>query len=182
MKFSSILALAAFLTATAIAAFAAQEDGGGPPVAKPTEQHALLAKKVGVWDAAMSGMGMESKAVYECRKVGDLWVVGDYKGDFMGAPFVGHEVWGFDSKKGKYVSTWVDTWIDHVMSFEGEYDAATKTLAMWTDGTDPMSGKPIRERHDSKFIDADNWVFTMNHPGPDGKYAPVMTITYKRRK
>ncbi len=182
MKLSAKVAVLALPVLCAVTAFAVQEDHGGPPIAKPTEQHALLANKVGVWDATMNAMGMESKAVYDCRKLGDLWVVGDFKGDFMGAPFAGHEVWGFDSEKGKYVSTWVDNWMDRVMSFEGEYDAAAKTLAMWTEGKDPMTGKPIRERHDSKFLDADTWEFTMNHPGPDGKYAPVMTIRYKRRK
>jgi hypothetical protein len=182
MKLSASVPAFTLSVLLALTAFAVQEDHGAPPAAKPVEQHALLANKVGVWDATMSGMGMESKAVYDCRKLGELWVVGDYKGDFMGAPFVGHEVWGFDSKKGKYVSTWVDNWSDRAMSFEGAYDAATKTLAMWTDGTNPMTGEPMRERHDSKFIDADNWEFTMNHPGPDGKYAPAMTIRYKRRK
>lgn len=182
MNLSAKLAAFTLPVLLALTAFAVQDDQGGPPIAKATEHHALLQKKVGSWTTSVSMMGMESKGSYECRKVGDLWVVGDYQGDFMGAPFTGHEVWGFDSKKGKYVGTWIDTWTDHVVSSEGAYDAATKTLAMWCDGVDPMSGEPIRERHDSKFIDADTWEFTMNHPGPDGEYAPVMTITYKRRK
>ena len=183
MKLVTSFASITVLALGAFAAYSAQQDeGGGPPVVEPSAQHALLDRKVGSWDATMSMMGMENAARFECRKLGELWTIGDYTGEFMGTPFAGNEVWGYDPAKKKYVSTWVDAWSDRIMLFEGDYDEKTSTLAMWTEGKDIATGETIRERHDTKFVDADTWVFTMNHPGPDGKYAPVMTITYRRRK
>lgn len=181
------LALLAPLSVVALAAvlFAAQEEPGMPPIPKPGEQHRLLERKVGTWDATMTMAGTpgENKARYVVKlDCGGLWLVGDYRGAFMDTEFVGHEVQGWSSSKGKYVSTWVDSWIDTPLHFEGEYDAATQTLAMWTDGKDMATGKPIRERHDTTFVDADTMTYTMNHPQADGSYAAVMTITYRRVK
>jgi hypothetical protein len=112
---------------------------------------------------------------------GGLWLVGDYRGEFMGASFSGQEIAGYDERKGKFVSTWVDSMMDHIMAFEGTYDEKTKTLAMYTDSFD-MSGKPIQERHDTHFVDADTWMLTMNQLGENGAYSPTMTITYRRVK
>ena len=153
---------------------------------KPGLHHKLLERKVGTWDATLRIAGIDwaapSTAVYTAElDHGGLWLIGDYRGLFNGQPFTGHEVQGFDSMKDRFVSTWVDSMMDHIMNFEGTYDEKTQTLAMFTDSFD-MEGKPIKERHDTKFVDADNWVFTMNQLGPDGAYKPTMTITYTRKK
>ncbi len=174
----SVVALAAVL-------LAAQDEGGLPPMPRPGEAHKLLERKVGAWDCSMtmSGMPGENKARYEAKlDHGGLWLVGDYRGDFMGTPFSGHEIQGWSAEKGKYVSTWIDSWIDTPMHFEGDFDAASQTLSMWTEGKDMATRKPIKERHDTRFVDADTWVFSMNHPQPDGSYAAVMSITYTRAK
>lgn len=181
------LALLAPLSVVALAAvlFAAQEEPGMPPTPQPGEHHRLLERKAGTWDVTMTVPGMpgENKARYEARMDhGGLWLVGDYRGSFMGGPFSGHEICGWSSSKGKYVATWIDSMIDTPMAFEGDYDAATQTLSLWADGKDFATGKPIRERHDHRFVDADTWTFTMNHPGPDGAYAPVLTATYRRAR
>lgn len=184
MKALSLTLAVSALALASVAVFARQDEGAGmPQPIKPTEQHKLLEKKAGSWDATVEMTGMPvSKSVYTAKlDCGGLWLIGDYRGEFMGTPFVGHEVEGYSSEKGKYVATWVDSWIDHVMVLEGDYDAKTQTLSMWTDGKD-LAGKPIKERHDTKFVDADTFVFTMNHPDATGTLAPVMTITYKRKK
>lgn len=182
MKLSFVV-VAAALAGIVCLSFASKQEGM-PPTAKPGKQHELLAKKAGTWDALITMGGQPGgKAVFTAKMDhGGLWLVGDFRGEFMGAPFSGHEITGYDSKKQKFVSTWIDSMIDRVMVFEGDYDEKSKTLSLWTEGTDPMTGKPMRERHDHEFIDADNWEFTMNHPAPDGSFAPVLTITYKRKK
>lgn len=151
----------------------------------PSAHHKVLEQKVGTWEATVDVPGMPdaaSKAKYVAKMDhGGLWLVGDYRGEFMGASFSGQEVAGYDERKGKFVSTWVDSMMDHIMAFEGSYDEKTKTLEMFTNSFD-MAGNPIQERHDSHFVDADTWVFTMNQLGADGNYAPTMTITYRRVK
>ncbi len=184
MKLAAVLVPVSVLSLAAVL-LSAQDEGGMPPPPRPGEAHKLLERKAGSWDCTMTLAGMpgEHKAHYDARlDHGGLWLVGDYRGEFMGAPFSGHEVQGYSSEKGKYVSTWVDAWIDTPMHFEGDFDAATQTLSMWTEGKDMATRKPIKERHDTRFVDADTWVFTMNHPQPDGSYAEVMSITYRRVK
>jgi hypothetical protein len=86
----------------------AQDEGGMPPLPRPGEAHKLLERKVGAWDCTltMPGMPGEHKARYEAKlDHGGLWLVGDYRGEFMGSSFSGHEVQGFSAEKGKYVST-----------------------------------------------------------------------------
>ena len=190
MKLSNLtLSLSAF-TLTAVAVFAAQDktkpapEPQMPPAPKPGPQHKIIERKVGTWDATFSIPGAPpstDKAVYIAKMdCGGLWLIGDYRGTFMGGSFVGHEVEGYDTKKAKYVSTWVDSMMDHIMAFEGDWDGKTQTMTMFTDSYD-MTGKPIKERHDTKFIDADTWVFTMNSLGTDGKYSPTMTVNYERK-
>lgn len=156
-----------------------------PEKAEATAEHALLEKQAGTWDATveMAELGVAGHATYTAKvDLDGLWLIGDYRGDFMGSEFSGHEVTGFDSKRQKYVAIWVDSWVDHPMYLEGEYDAKTKTLGMWTEGPDPETGKPVKERHDHTFVDKDTWTFTMNRAQEGGKLAPFMTITYKRKK
>ncbi len=181
MKFIPI----AVVLLSLVAWTAAQDGDAEPAMAEPTEQHALLEKKAGTWDATveMPGTGVVGHATYTAKvDLGGLWLVGDYRGDFATTPFSGHDVTGYDSQRQRYVSIWVDSWVDHPMTLEGEYDAKTKTLALWTEGPDPTTGKPVKERHDHKFVDADTWSYTMNRAQPDGTFAPFMTITYKRKK
>lgn len=190
MKLPVLLSSVTALALTSAALVFAQDGAGDaamPPGPRPGPQHEVIARKAGTWDAQLTMPGMPAgavagRAVYTARlDHGGLWLIGDYRGDFMGAPFSGTEVQGFDATKGKYVSTWVDSWIDHVMRLEGDFDAASSTLQLWTENTDRATGAPIRERHDTHFVDADHWTFAILQPGADGTLAPVMTIKYSRR-
>ena len=68
----------------------------------PTAEHKLLEKYVGTWDAEVStsdpsGAAHKSPAKSTARVTcGGLWMVSDFEGTMMGAPFVGHEVFGYD--------------------------------------------------------------------------------------
>lgn len=186
MKLKLLAAALALSPVALVALSAAQDKGSATSNAKPTQEHEILERKAGTWDASVQMSGAADvigKATFTAKlDHGGLWLVGDYRGDFMGEAFSGHEVTGFDSARGKYVSIWVDSWVDHAMYLEGDYDEAKHTLALWTEGPDPEGGKPVKERHDHSFVDADTWVYTMNRARPDGTYAPLMTITYKRKK
>jgi hypothetical protein len=159
-------------------------------IAKPTKHHELLKKDVGTWDATvkmwMAGPDAppeESKGVETTTLLGDgLWAVSTFEGEFGGMKFRGQGQLGYDSKKGKYVGTWIDTMTDHIGFMEGTYDEAEKTLTMFMDSTDPATGKPVKEKHVVKYVDPDTRSFTFSMPGPDGKDFKVMEITYKKRK
>lgn len=161
----------------------AKPQADAPKIAPRTEQHRLLERRAGCWITTLSlpGAPKISQGSFEASlAMGDLWLVGDYRGDFMGTDFVGHEVAGYDTAKKKYVSVWTDSWTDGITLVEGTYDAGSQTLTMFADVRDPATGAILRERHETLFIDADHWRFTMSRPQADGSYAAIMSIDYER--
>jgi hypothetical protein len=180
MRAHRALVCAALLSA---AVASAQE---GPPMPQPGPEHELLKKDVGTWDANVEILmppGVPPSTGTETNTLGPggLWILSDFKSTMMGAPFQGHGVMGWDPAKKKYVGTWVDSMTTSVAVTESTYDPATKSTTGWIDGPGP-DGKPTRTKVVTQYKDDDTRVFTMYMPGPDGKEAPGMRITYKRRK
>ena len=64
---------------------------------------------------------------------------------------------------------------------ESTYDAATKTATGYMEGPD-MTGNVVKMKSVVQYKDPNTRVFTMYGPGPDGKEAKMMTITYTRKK
>jgi hypothetical protein len=108
----------------------------------------------------------------------------DYSGEFMGKPFKGMELMGYDNQKKKYVMTWCDEMSTSIMSLEGEVDATGKIISMSTEYDDPMTNKKEKMRMVTTLIDKDNHKFEMycTAMSPDGKEAKNMEITYTRVK
>jgi hypothetical protein len=156
-----------------------------PPLPKPGPEHEVLKSDAGVWDATVEMLGPgappASKGVETSTMLGGLWLVTDFKSEMMSQPFQGHGVAGYDPAKKKYVGTWVDSMSTGLQISESTYDAGRKTMTGWIEGPD-MSGKIARIKAVTEYKDPDTRVFTMYFPGPDGKEAPGMRITYKRRK
>ncbi len=162
----------------------APQEGTMPDMmgAKPTEHHKVLAQMSGTWTATLEFPGMEPQQGVENNQMamGGLWLVGDFEiADFMGAPFRGHSVMGYDSTKGKYVGMWVDSMTDRIVHSEGEYDSATKQLVMHAENLDPMTGEPRKEVHVTLLRGPDSRLFKMT---PEGSDEPTMVIEYTRKK
>lgn len=170
--------------ALAVAVHGAQDaDPQRPELPRPGAQHELLARKAGTWDTTMvlAAMPGEHRARYEARMDhGGLWLVGDYRGEFMGAPFSGHEVMGYSATRGRFSVTWVDSWTDHPMLLEGDWNEETSTLSLFTEGRTLGARHAVRERHDTRFVDDDTFIFTMHHENAEGGFDAVMTVTYRR--
>lgn len=176
------LAALSFLSLAAASAFAQ----GPPPAVKPGPEHEVLKADVGTWDASVelfapgSPAPMTSKGIETNTLMGGMWLITDFKGDMMGAPFTGHGVMGWDTTKKKYVGTWVDSMSVGLSLSESTWDAASKTLSGTMEGPDP-SGQVQKLKSTVVYKDANNRVFTLSTPGPDGKDVKMMTITYKRK-
>jgi hypothetical protein len=155
-------------------------------IPKAGPEHAVLKQQEGVWDATVESLmapgaaPIVSTGVETNTLMGGLWLVTDFKGEFMGTPFLGHGMLGYDSSKKKYVSTWVDSMSVGLQVGESTFDAAKKTMAGSIEGPD-MTGKLTKMTSVVEWKDADTRVFTMTMPGADGKLV-TMRITYKRRK
>ena len=154
-------------------------------MATPGPEHQLLAKDAGSWDAVIETTGPDgkpakSKASSETRVHGGFWIIEDFTGDFMGTPFQGHGMTGYDPTKGKFVGSWADSMAPQLLVMEGTYDKAAKKLTMTGQGPG-MDGKMVTLRMVTTWKDDNTRVFQMFMPGPDGKEVCGLTITYTRR-
>ncbi|HZW10788.1 MAG TPA: DUF1579 domain-containing protein [Phycisphaerales bacterium] len=161
---------------------------------EPVEEHELLKRMEGKWDCvAKFYMGgpdappTESKGSSDNRLVmGGRYVVQNFKMDeFMGEPFEGMGIVGFDRAEGKYVNDWIDTWSTGIMSMTGEYDEATETMD-WR-GTyvmpSPDGGKQeMPAHHVIKYVGDDKIVMEFWETNPEnGEEYKGGEITYTRR-
>ncbi len=152
----------------------------------PGPQHKALKSMVGSW--TVSGKlwmkpgkpPMEWKSQAQVKMLGDFWLIEDVTGDFMGAPFIGHGVHGYDLTKQKYVGTWVDNYGTYIMSSEGTADASNKVITSTANDFDPMTGKSGTVK-EVVSIDSDKkYTRTMFKTGPDGKDVKMMERVYTK--
>jgi Protein of unknown function (DUF1579) len=153
----------------------------------PLPQHKILALEEGVWDAeiTMTTPGQEatkSKGVETNRLMAGKWLISEVKAEFFGQPFEGHGVNGYDTKKSKYVATWVDTMSTRIDMMDGTYDEKTKTLTFNGESEDP-AGKPMKMRLETQFKDDDTRIATQ-YVQMDGQkeFVKFMEIKYTKRK
>jgi len=157
----------------------------GPP--QPGAEHEVLRKQVGTWDATVEmspGPGappLVSQGVETNSLLAGMWLVTQFKSEMGGMTFEGHGVSGWDANKKKYTSSWVDTMSSGMSLGEAAWDAASQAMTGWMEGPD-MTGKAMRTKATTQWIDADTRLFTISGPGPDGKEMSFLKITYKRRK
>jgi hypothetical protein len=157
---------------------------------EPTEAHKVLRQEVGVWEAEittwLAGPEQEpdvSRGVERNRMMpGGLWLISDFEAEMGGAPYHGHGHTGYDTKKQKYVGSWVDSMSTALTNLEGERDPATGAIVMEGESLDPVSGQPYRVRLVSTSDGRNSRSMTMFMGAPGGdEMIRAMEIRYTRR-
>lgn len=153
----------------------------------PGADHKVLDNLVGKWsvDVKMYEPGsttpMTSKGTSEIKWALDgRFIQETVQGDWMGQPFNGTALCGFDNLKKKYVCSWADNMSTGIMYREGTYDAGTKTFTFTGECPDVMAGKYSRSRSVEKMVDADHWKMETFKTGPDGKEVLAGQLDYQR--
>jgi hypothetical protein len=157
--------------------------------ATPGEPHKKLEQFVGTWDAKVS-MWMkpgappeQSTGTSEATSVlGGRYVAEKFEGTFMGQPFSGMGMTGYDNVTKKYVGTWADTAGTGIMMSTGTMNKAGNSIAMKSSMPDPVTGKMTAMQGTMTIADTDHHTYEMWGPGPDGKNYKMMEITYTRKK
>jgi hypothetical protein len=182
---SAILASALAVAAFAPSAARSQEQAQLPQV---SDEHKLLHKDVGTWDATMKIWPQEGAEPIESKGTeknellqGGMWLVSRFSGDIFGMPFSGIGTVGYDPIDKKYVGTWVDSISPHLTVLKGEYDAATKTMTSIAEGRDFQTGQVTQSKHITRFIDENTRTFEIHAKEEGGNERKVMEIQYKRR-
>lgn len=155
-----------------------------PPMPKPGPQHEWMRKLDGTWlalvqDHMMPGAKPEAGTM-TCRNMGGFWELCDFTSEMMGTPFHGHEIKGYDTKKKKHTSIWVDSMGDYFMLGEGTASADGMTTTMWG-RTTGMDGKMMTLKMVTSWTDNDHITFKM-WTVKGKKETLQLEITYTRKK
>ena len=167
-------------------------------LAKPGENHKLLADLSGTWNYTVKmWMNPDPNAKAEEYKgtavrksmMGGRYCVLDVTGK-MEVPgpdgkkkemeFKGMGIEAYDNVKKKFVGTWIDNMGTGIMFSEGTYDPATKTIT-YTGEYEGMPGMKQKVRETVKIADKDHHTFEW-YEDRGGKEVKTMEIAYARKK
>ena len=155
----------------------------------PGEQHKRLGALAGswtvhgkFWQPGGGGTPAEMTGSAEVKPLMDgRYVHEEFSGDFMGMPFRGVGVTGFDNVRQKYLSTWIDNMSTTIMLMTGTYDGATKTYTYTGQYPDPMTGKEKPMKIVMKVVDDNKHVSEFFDHTPGDKWVKTMELTYTRK-
>jgi hypothetical protein len=177
-------------------AFAQDKPGGAPSqeemmkmweaAAAPGANHKDMEKFVGNWtytnkvwmDPAAPPSESKGKANMSMI-LGGRYLQQNYSGEFMGKPFEGFGLMGFDNVKKEYVSTWTDNTSTAIMTMNGT--KAKDDIALTGMMDDPTTGKATKLREVIRWTGPDTWVLEM-YDGSGPKEVLMMEITHTRVK
>lgn len=154
----------------------------------PGPQQAWLAEKVGKWTFKGSMMmgpddasEVTGKSTFEMI-LGGRFLVERMDSVMMDQPFQGVGTTGYNGAGNKFQMTWMDTSSTQMIIGTGNRSSDGSKLESTYDMFDPNAGKVVKLRSVETRTDADNFIFAMYAPGPDGKEAKMFEFHYSRTK
>ena len=155
---------------------------------KPGAAHKALEPLVGEWNAEVKSWMTPgepptvSKGTAKSQWVMDgRYVQEEFNGDFMGKPFRGMSLMGYDNRKKKYNTFWIDNMSTIHFTTEGEAAEDGKVITLEGRYDCPMTGeKDRRTKQVFRILGPDKHVFEM-HEAVKGEMSKTMEITYTRK-
>jgi hypothetical protein len=155
----------------------------------PGSVHEKFAKSAGEWSCKMEmwmAPGTEPATTEGTVKaemiLGGRYLQMKYNSIFMGMPYEGISLDGYDNAKKVYFNTWIDNMGTGIMYSEGICDDKTKTINYTGKMFDPLSGKNLPYRQTVQTIDDKHMVMEMFYASPkDGKEFKSMHVEYSKK-
>jgi len=155
--------------------------------ATPGEIHKMMAKSVGTWTCAITmwmqpnTQPMNSTGEMKNEMIlGGRYLKGTNTGNFMGQPFEGISITGYDNAKKIFVNNWIDNMGTGMMNLTGTWDNATKSITFQGSMVDPASGKDIPIREVLTFNDDNHQTMEM-YANMGGQEFKTMEIKFTRK-
>lgn len=152
--------------------------------AAPGAEHEKLRAMEGKWKTVSKmwlgpGEPTVTEGTSENRMIlGGRYLEQRYKGTFMGQPFEGYGLIGYDNKKGVYTMLWVDNSSTELSTGEGSMDDATHELTFKSVTSGP-DGRPMEMKSVTRIVDPNRHVFS-SYGTMGGQEQLTMEITYTR--
>jgi Protein of unknown function (DUF1579) len=152
----------------------------------PGENHAALRPYLGKWKTTTKTWGdpatppevSKGKATFTSL-YGGRFVAQEYQGKFMGQPFFGRGVLGFDNVKKEFVSDWVDSASTAVMLSSGARDA-TGAIVTKAEMECPVMKKSMMVRQVMTPVKDGRFTYEMFGSDPSGNEFKMLEVTYSR--
>ena len=152
----------------------------------PAEAHEGLAEQAGEWRYVVTiweGPGAEPTVLdgvsVKTMIMGGRFLEEELNGEFMGRPFRGFGITGFDNVTGEYVAVWLDNMSTGIHWYTGQEDArGVRTYKSTVN--DPSSGKEIEMKSIGRTIDRNHHTFESFMTLPDGDEFLNMRVEYTR--
>ena len=159
-------------------------------VAQPQKEHQWLQQLVGSWTFESECAGEPGKPAEKFRgteqvkALGELWIIGEGEGEMPGGGTGRMMITlGYDPKRSRFVGTWIGSMMSHLWIYEGELDAASRTLTLNAEGPSfAGDGTLARYQDIIELRSPDHRVLTSRCQGPDGTWTQFMQAHYHRRK
>jgi len=156
--------------------------------AAPSDAHTKLKPTEGHWNTLTkqwndpNSQPTETKGTCERKWImEDRFMEEHYVGEFMGLPFEGKGIGGYDNVQKKYFTAWVDNMGTGLILFTGTADPSGKVFTYTGEHADPLTGKLLKIRAVMKIIDDKTHIFEMYGPGEDGKEFKTMEVIHTRK-
>lgn len=154
----------------------------------PSAAHKSLDPFVGEWTAEVKTWLVPGESPTVTKgSAKATWILGgryvqeEFTGEFMGKPFRGISLTGYDNVRQKYRTVWMDDMSTTMVTCEGEADAAGKEFTYKGDYACAMTGEKHKNtKLVSRLVNKDKHVFEMHDPAL-GENSKVMEITYTRK-
>lgn len=157
---------------------------------QPQKEHQWLQQLVGEWTSEAEAPMEPGKppqkftGTESARSLGGLWMVVEGQGEMPGGGAMTTVMTlGYDPQKKRYVGTFIGSMMTHLWVYDGALDAAERVLTLDTEGPSMVGdGKITKYKDMIELKSHDHRVLTSQMLGEDGKWHPVMTANYRRRK
>jgi hypothetical protein len=176
----------------------AQPPAGAPPMdakameamaryGTPGPEHAKLKTLAGTYDVKVivwmdpKAPPMETTGKAEMKLVFDRYIQTEFSSDFMGMPYSGTGITGYNNALKKYQSTWADNMGTGVTTGEGIV-GKDGTITFTLVGTDPLKNKNVKMKDIWKFESDKKFTTEMwGPPAKGGKDYKMMVLEYTKK-
>lgn len=154
----------------------------------PGDHHRHLQQMAGTWKAdATFWMAPEAPPTKSTGTMKSEMILGgrflksDFAGDFMGSPFNGVAIDGYDNQAHKHMGLWMDSMGTSIISLEGSCEQGGKVQTMHTEFTDPMTGTLKKVKAMTTMQAPDRYLFEWWEAEGDGQMRKSMEIQYTKQ-
>lgn len=156
-------------------------------LATPGEHHSHLAQMEGTWKAHgkfwMQPGAPPTESVGTMKNsmtLGGRFLRQEFEGEFMGRPFTGFGIEGYDRGEGEHVAVWMDSMGTMMMVSHGRCSDGGKVRTLVSEFKDPATGVDTKMKFVTTVHGPDKHVMEAYTVLPDMEPMKTMEITYTR--